>query len=126
MKHLLDLFPVVADRVAPPVLVALGPVWPVTQLVSALKGVDTTLFQFDVYQADRLREKLVQEKLTAEVVVGADVWDLPAKFNTVIFPASVQADYELKLDVVEQGYHAVVPWGAVHHPQRVRPRHHLP
>ena len=111
MKHLLDLFPVVADRVTPPVLVALGPVWPVTQLVSALKGVDTTLFQFDVHQAERLKEKLVQEKLTAEVVVGADLWDLPAKFNTVIFPASMQADYELKLDMVEQGYHAVAPGG---------------
>ncbi len=111
MKHLLDLFPVVADRVTPPVLVALGPVWPVTQLVSALKGVDTTLFQFDVHQAERLKEKLVQETLTAEVVVGADLWDLPAKFNTVIFPASMQADYELKLDMVEQGYHVVAPGG---------------
>ncbi|MCU0702371.1 MAG: methyltransferase [Fimbriiglobus sp.] len=111
MKHLLDLFPVVADRVAPPVLVALGPVWPVTELVSALKGAETTLFQFDVFQADRLREKLAQEKLTAEVVVGPDLWDLPAKFNTVIFPASMQADYELKLDMVEQGYHCVAPGG---------------
>jgi len=111
MKHLLDLFPVVADRVTPPVLVALGPVWPVTQLVSALNGVETTLFQFDVYQAERLKEKLAQEKLTAEVIVGADLWDLPAKFNTVIYPASMQSDYELKLDVVEQGYHVVAPGG---------------
>lgn len=111
MKHLLDLFPVVADRVSPPVLVALGPVWPVTQLVSALNGVETTLFQFDVHQAERLREKLAQENLTAEVVTGADLWDLPAKFSTVIYPASMQSDYELKLDVVEQGYHVVTPGG---------------
>lgn len=111
MKHLLDLFPVVADRVAPPVLVALGPVWPVTQLVSALKGAETTLFQFDVHQAERLKEKLAQEKLTAEVVTGADLWDLPPKFQTVIYPASMQSDYELKLDVVEQAYHVVAPGG---------------
>jgi 23S rRNA (guanine1835-N2)-methyltransferase len=111
MKHLLDLFPVVADRVAPPVLVALGPPWPVTQLVSALKGAEVTCFQFDVHQADRLKEKLKQENLTAEVVTGADLWDLPAKFNTVLFPASAHSDYELKLDVLEQGYHAVTPGG---------------
>ena len=40
-----------------------------------------------------------------------DLWDLPPKFQTVIYPASAHADYELKLDVVEQGYHAVAPGG---------------
>lgn len=111
MKHLLDLYPVVADRVVPPVLVALGPVWPVVELVSALPKPDVTLFQFDVHQAERLREKLAQEQFAAEVVVGADLWDLEPKYQTVIFPASAHADYELKLDVLEQGYHVVAPGG---------------
>ncbi len=111
MKHLLDLFPLVERHVAPPVLIALGPVWPVTQLVAALKGVETTCFQFDVYQAARLREKLTQENLTAEVVTAADLWDLPPRFQTVLFPATAHSDRELKLDIVEQGYHVVAPGG---------------
>ncbi len=36
---------------------------------------------------------------------------MPQKFNTVIFPASAYADRELKLDVVEQGYHILAPGG---------------
>lgn len=111
MKHLLDLFPVAADRVAPPVLVALGNPWPVTQLVGALGGVETVCFQMDVYQADRLREKLAQEGVAAEVVVGADLWDLPARFRTVLFPAAAHADRELKMDMVEQGFHVLEEGG---------------
>ena len=111
MKHLLDLFPVVADKVAPPVLIALGPPWPTTQLVQALGGKETVCYQMDVYQADRLREKLAQENLVAEVVTAPDLWDLPARFNTVIFPAAAHADRELKLDVVEQGFHVLQEGG---------------
>jgi 16S rRNA (guanine1207-N2)-methyltransferase len=111
MKYLLDLFPVAEKQVAPPVLIALGPVWPVTQLVAALKGVETVCFQFDVHQAERLREKLTQENLTAEVVTSADVWDLPQRFNTVIYPAPAHSDYELKVDIVEQGFHVLQPGG---------------
>lgn len=111
MKHLLDLFPVVAERVRPPVAVALGSPWPVTQLVGALGGKEAVCFQMDVFVADRLREKLAQEGHAAEVVVGADLWDLPAKFNTVLFPAAAHADRELKLDMVEQGFHVLEQGG---------------
>jgi 16S rRNA (guanine1207-N2)-methyltransferase len=111
MKHLPELFPAVEKQVAPPVLVALGPVWPVTQLVAALKGVEVVCFQFDRHQAGRLREKLKQENLTAEVVTAPDLWDLPPRFRTVIFPAAAHSDYELKLDVVEQGFHVLEPGG---------------
>jgi 16S rRNA (guanine1207-N2)-methyltransferase len=111
MKHPIDLFPVVADRVKPPVLVALGNPWPVTQLVAALGGVETVCFQMDVYTADRLREKLAQESVAAEVVVGADLWDLPARFRTVLFPAAAHADRELKMDIVEQGFHVLEEGG---------------
>jgi 16S rRNA (guanine1207-N2)-methyltransferase len=45
------------------------------------------------------------------VTVSADVWDIPRKFETVIFLSSVQADRELKLDIVEQVYHVVKPGG---------------
>lgn len=136
MKHVLDLYPLVASKVVPPVLVVAGPVWPSTELVAALHGraaavgyvadsaeppapapdpdappMEAVCFQYDVYQGERLREKLAQESLTAEVLVSADVWDVPAKFNTVIFLSSVQADRELKLDIIEQSYHVLRPGG---------------
>jgi 16S rRNA (guanine1207-N2)-methyltransferase len=111
MKNLLELLPVVEKQIVPPVLVALGPVWPVTQLVSALKGAEAVCFQFDVYQAERLREKLKQENLFAEVVTAPDLWDLPPRFRTVIFLAAAHSDYELKLDIVEQGFHVLEPGG---------------
>src|ERR1700709_1065137 len=111
MKHLLELFPTVASKVAPPGDIVLGSPWPVTQLVGALGGVETTCFQMDLYQAARLREKLAQESVTAEVITSADLWDLSAKFRTAIFLATAFSDYELKLDMVEQGFHILEPGG---------------
>lgn len=132
MKHVLDLYPTVAAKVVPPVLVVAGPVWPSVELVAAIHGradsvgqppdlapppppvadpPETACFQFDVYQGDRLKEKLAQESLAAEVIVSADVWDAPPKFNTAVFLSSVQADRELKLDIVEQAYHVLRPGG---------------
>ena len=126
MKHVVDLYPLVASKVVPPVLVVAGPVWPGTELVAAIHGrtvgmadpapadpsaPEVVCFQYDVYQGERLREKLVQESLAAEVLVSADVWDVPAKFNTVIFLSSVQADRELKLDIIEQSYQVLLPGG---------------
>ena len=111
MKHVLDLFATVAHRVQPPACVALGPPWPVANLVKAIGGVSSTCAQLDLHQAARVRECLEEVGTTAEVVAVADLWDLPPTFNTVIFPASAQSDRELKLDVVEQAYHILAPGG---------------
>ena len=111
MKHLSELFTTVAHRVKPPVCIALGPPWPVANLVKSLTGVETTCVQYDLHQTDRVRECLTEVGAAAEVVATADLWDLPQRFQTVIFPASAHADRELKLDVVEQAYHILVPGG---------------
>jgi 16S rRNA G1207 methylase RsmC len=113
MKHITDLFATVSHRVKPPVLVALGPPWPVANLVKALAlpEAEVTCAQFDLHQTDRVRECLAEVGANAEVVAVADIWDLPRKFNTVIFPASAQSDREVKIDVVEQGYHVLAPGG---------------
>src|SRR5215213_15378 len=113
MKHITDLFATVAHRVKPPVLVALGPPWPVANLVKALAlpEAEITCAQFDLHQTDRVRECLAEVGAAAEVVAVPDIWDLPQKFNTVIFPASAQSDREVKIDVVEQGYHVLAPGG---------------
>jgi 23S rRNA (guanine1835-N2)-methyltransferase len=113
MKHITDLFATVAHRVKPPVLVALGPPWPVANLVKTLglPEAEVACVQLDLHQTTRVRECLAEVGAAAEVTAVADVWDLPPKFNTVIFPASSHADRELKLDVVEQGYHVLAPGG---------------
>ena len=113
MKHITELFAAAAHRVKPPVLVAHGPPWPVANLVKALalpEG-EVTCAQFDLHQTERVRETLAEVGAAAEVVAVPDLWDLPPRFNTVVFPASAHADRELKLDVVEQGYHALAPGG---------------
>jgi 16S rRNA (guanine1207-N2)-methyltransferase len=109
MKHITDLFATVAHRVKPPVLVALGPPWPVANLVKALDLPETqvTCAQFDLHQTDRVRECLAEVGAAAEVVAVPDIWDLPQKYNTVIFPATAQSDREVKIDVVEQGAHVL-------------------
>ena len=115
MKNLPRLYPVISSRVAPPICIALGPPWPVTQLVGKLRAdhrdARIDCFQMDLFAADRLRDKLAQENLTANVVTGADLWELPAVYRTVIFPAAAQADRELKLDIVDQSYHILVEGG---------------
>jgi len=111
MKHVIELFPVVADKVVPPVLIALGSPWPVTQLVQALNGKEAVCFQMDVFVADRLRAKLAENTAVADVVTAPDLWDLPARFRTVIFPAAAHSDRELKIDIVEQGFHVLEEGG---------------
>lgn len=109
MKYITELFATVAHRVKPPVLVALGPPWPVANLVKALNLPESeiTCAQFDLHQTDRVRECLAELDAKADVVAVPDVWDLPQKFNTVVFPASAQSDREVKIDVVEQGAHVL-------------------
>lgn len=113
MQHITELFATVAQRVKPPVLIALGPPWPVANLVKALALPETevTCAQFDLHQTDRVRECLAEVGANAEVVAVPDIWDLPPKFNTIIFPASAQSDREVKIDVVEQGYHVLAQGG---------------
>src|SRR5262245_23199790 len=105
MKHLTDLFATVAARVTPPVCIALGPPRPTALLVEALNGVETVCFQLDLHPAEKLRYFLGERKIAAEVVTSADLWDLPQRFNTVLFPAAAHAERDLKLDVIEQAYH---------------------
>jgi 16S rRNA (guanine1207-N2)-methyltransferase len=111
MKHVTDLFVSVAAKVRPPVCFALGPPWPVANLVEALGGAETTCYQMDLHQADRTRDCLAEVGAEAEVAVHPDLWDLGPRFETVIFPAAAQADRELKLDVIEQAYHVLKPGG---------------
>lgn len=111
MAYLTELFTSVASRVSSPVCVVLGAPRPVTHLLAALGDIDVTCFQFDLHQGSKLRESLAEAGQKAEVVVQSDLWDLPKKFQTVVFPAAAQSDRELKLDMIEQGYHILATGG---------------
>jgi|SRR5579883_2697062 len=111
MRYLTDLYATVADRVVPPVCVALGPPRPVALLVEALNGAEAVCYQADLHQVEKLRYLLGERRLPAEVVGAADLWDLPPRFNTVLFPAAAHAERDLKLDMIEQAYHVLAPGG---------------
>ena len=111
MKHLAPLYAKVASRVKPPVCIALGPPWPVAQLVRTITMADVVCVQMDLHQAERLQDCLGELQASAQVETVADLWDLPARFATVIFPAAAHSDRSLKLDIVEQAYHILQPGG---------------
>ena len=111
MRFLTDLFETVKHRVKPPVAIALGPPRPVAKLVAALGGMDATCFQMDLFQAEKLKQILTEDNVKADVIAGADLWDLPSTFNTVILPAVAQTDRELKIDMIDQGWHILQPGG---------------
>ncbi|MBX9584014.1 MAG: methyltransferase [Gemmataceae bacterium] len=113
MNDLTDLFQSVAGRVKPPVCVALGPPWPVANLVEAVAAPGTVCYQMDLHQADRVRDCLAEVGSGAEVVAKPDLWDLGPTFETVVFPAAAYADRELKIDMVEQAYHVLKPGGVL-------------
>jgi 16S rRNA (guanine1207-N2)-methyltransferase len=110
MTFPIDLLPTVRDRIEPPVCVPLGPPKLVARLVAAL-GVEAVCWQLDLHQAERLREELAAANAAADVVSTPDLWDLGQKFRTVVFPATVHTERDLKIDVVEQAYHVLADGG---------------
>jgi 16S rRNA (guanine1207-N2)-methyltransferase len=65
----------------------------------------------DLYQAERLTEELAVRQAIAEVVTAPDLWDLPGRFQTVLYPVSHGGERALKLDMIEQAYHTLAPAG---------------
>jgi len=111
MFDVLTLFQDVRARVESPVAVILGSPRLATDLVADLPLADITCFQLDLYQAHKLRNDIADGGLTAEVAVLPDLWDLPAKFRTVLFPVPKHGERELKLDMMEQAFHILEPGG---------------
>lgn len=103
----LDLLAAARSRVRPPVLIALGAPRLTAEIVAALGQSESTCYQLDLHQADRLRDELRAVGAESAVEVAPDLWDLAAGFNTVLFPAPPRGERELKRDVVEQAYHVL-------------------
>src|SRR4026207_2055486 len=105
MFHLPSLFESIRSRVRPPLVVVLGSPAQAADLCAAIGDVDTTCYQMDLHQADRLRHQLQEIGHSAAVAALPDLWDLPQRFQTAILPIAAHGERELKLDMLEQSFH---------------------
>lgn len=99
------------SRLRPPVLIAGGAPRLVADLVVSLGLSGTACFQFDLFQADRLRDELRAVGTDADVLTAADLWDVPTRFGSVLIPSPPRGERELKRDLVEQAYHIIADDG---------------
>ena len=101
----LPLPPLIAEKTRSPVAIILGSPSEVIHALKDLPGVEATCFQMDTFQGERLRTELVDAGLIANVVLAADLWDLPDTFQTALFMPARGGERELKIDMVDQAYH---------------------
>jgi 16S rRNA (guanine1207-N2)-methyltransferase len=111
MFHLLPLLDSVKSRVRPPVVVLMGSPAQAADVCSGLGDMEIVCYQMDLHQADRLQQHLQEIGHSATVETLPDLWDLPAKFNTAIFPVAAHGERELKLDLLEQSFQVLTPRG---------------
>lgn len=111
MSQFLPLLEAAIHRIQPPVALVLGAPRMVAQLTARLDLPGTVCCQMDLFQADRLRAELTAGNIKAEVRAEPDLWDLPADFQTVVFPSPPRVERELKLDMVDQAHHILRPGG---------------
>jgi 16S rRNA (guanine1207-N2)-methyltransferase len=65
----------------------------------------------DLYQAERLSAELEEHGLAARVTAAPDLWDLPQPVQTLVYPVPERGERALKLDMLEQAFHALRPHG---------------
>jgi 16S rRNA G1207 methylase RsmC len=104
---------VVRDKARPPLAVVLGSPAEVVHSLRFLDGIETTSYQMDLYQAERLKAELAEQQTAATVVTAADLWDLPADFQTVLYLPARSGERELKIDMIEQAFHILRPHGTL-------------
>jgi 16S rRNA G1207 methylase RsmC len=54
---------------------------------------------------------LAEHNREANVIASADLWDLPAEYQTVLYMPARGGERELKIDIVEQAFHVLRPGG---------------
>jgi 16S rRNA (guanine1207-N2)-methyltransferase len=106
------LLPLLGERLRPPFGIVLGAPGEAARLAAALPAGDVVAYQMDLHPAERLREALAEAGSRARVETAADLWDLPPDFQTLLYPSPKGGERELKIDMVEQAFHALRP-GAV-------------
>ncbi len=106
------LLPTIASRLRPPFGIALGSPGDAAELAHCLPEGETTCWQLDQFQADRLAEALRLRGRDAKIAVTPDLWDLDGAFQTLLYPVAFGGERALKLDVIEQAFHALKPGGS--------------
>ena len=112
-KPFAELVQVVANKLRPPFGVLLGSPGEVAEMVQALPEGEITCFQMDLFQSARLQEILRERSRSAAIETRADLWDLPADFQTLIYPVPHGGERSLKLDMIEQAFHLLKPHGTL-------------
>ena len=104
---------VVADKLRPPIAILLGSPRGVLDLLPLLNSTDVLCYQLDLFQADRLQEELTTVGSPARIATIPDLWDLPSSVQTIVYPAPLGAERDLKIDLVEQAFHVLAPHGTL-------------
>jgi 16S rRNA G1207 methylase RsmC len=110
---LADVPTLLAEKLRGPLAVLMGNTVEVLPFLAALPRMPVTCYHLDVFPAERLRQELREVGLDAEVVTAPDLWDLPANFETVVYPAPLRGHRDLKIDLVEQAFHILKPRGSL-------------
>jgi len=106
-----ELLELVTKKLRPPFGIVLGSPAEATELAQALPEGGTSCYQMDRYQAERLADALKLRNCPATVEAHADLWDMTADVQTLIYPVPYGGERTLKLDMVEQAYHVLKPQG---------------
>jgi len=108
-----EVLAALGTKVRPPLGIVMGSPVEAADLVTVLHSSEIVCYQMDLYQAKRLEFELGQFDLSAQVVTLPDLWDLPADFQTLLYPVPRGGERGLKLDLIEQAYHVLRPHGTL-------------
>ncbi len=111
MFDLAALYSSIQGKVRPPVAIVLGSPQQAATLVGLCPKGEIIAYQMDLHQAGRLQEELALAGQIASIETKPDLWDLPAEFQTVLFPVAMHGERELKLDLLDQAQHILKPKG---------------
>jgi len=111
MFQLVPLLESIRPRVRPPIVIVLGSPAQAADLCAGIGDEETACYQMDLHQADKLRRQLQETGSRTTVETLPDLWDLPARFNTALFPVAAHGERELKLDLLEQSFHVLTERG---------------
>lgn len=103
----------VRDKTRAPLAVVLGSPAEVVHCLRFLDGVESSCYQMDLHQAERLQAELAEQQTATKVISAADLWDLPADFQTVLYLPPRSGERELKIDMIEQAFHILRPHGTL-------------
>jgi len=135
------LLPDFVKKVRSPACVILGSPREVFKIASQIDAPQVDCYQLDLFQAERLHGELVQiegaevESMVIDrtsqaakgiplqmattaarkfrVITAADLWDLPSRYQTLVYPVPERGERSLKLDLIEQSFHTLREQGTL-------------